>query len=228
MRDPREPPAMQAATVRARPGIRGARRASRLHFLVVAAMYANEADGRELPPARWSPNPYGPRPCARAPLRIHYENPAEKSVICGHAVTGFGVGQVTEWPLLQGQCRCSPGCTPACHAEGRGFESLQPLSESPAIAGFFDVIAHVSSRKWKRFWPVLLITPLNPGRRADAHRPSSSSSFRRSRFWSNSPPSTGENPLASPRCRRVTWRLGARSAGSSANRISVQTASSSM
>jgi hypothetical protein len=35
----------------------------------------------------------------------------------------------------------------ACHAEGRGFESLQPLSRRPAFAGLFAFLDRSSSAR---------------------------------------------------------------------------------
>jgi hypothetical protein len=43
---------------------------------------------------------------------------------------------------------------PPCHAEGRGFESLHPLHESPAPAGFLVASAVASTRSRTSFVPI--------------------------------------------------------------------------
>jgi hypothetical protein len=66
-------------------------------------------------------------------LPIHYPNPRDLPVSTGR-VREPSIARVRH---LQG---CSPGlgaARSACHAEGRGFESLQPLSENLCFAGVF-------------------------------------------------------------------------------------------
>jgi hypothetical protein len=57
--------------------------------------------------------------------------------------------------------RLGPPGNPASRAEGRGFESLQPLSESPANAGFFVGVTRAVGTKIRQKEAMALIRALN-------------------------------------------------------------------
>jgi hypothetical protein len=63
-----------------------------------------------------------------------------QTVVNRRELPGHGYGtRAPETATLQAVCDQVPPSRSACHAEGRGFESHQPLRKRPAFAGLFRV-----------------------------------------------------------------------------------------
>ncbi len=83
----------------------------------------------------------------RHSCRFGSENPPGMCPICGHPILVAGVDRRPNTPDLQGKRIRANGSSPACHAEGRGFESLQPLGRKALqIGGFF---VGLTTRMWR-------------------------------------------------------------------------------
>jgi hypothetical protein len=67
----------------------------------------------------------------RSSFRIGSGNPHEISGICGHRIFVLDALSIQNIWYLQGKTGRKTAGSPACHAEGRGFESLQPLYAKP-------------------------------------------------------------------------------------------------
>ena len=90
-----------------------------------------------------------------------FRKPARNQRNCGHLILGHEAAADAEYLLLQGENRRDTASNADCHAEGRGFESLQPLYESPANAGFFGGVARAVGTVIEQNWAVALIRALN-------------------------------------------------------------------
>ena len=64
-------------------------------------------------------------------FRIGSGNPPETCLICGHLVLVMRRADGQNTSCLQAESGVRSASLAACDAEGRGFESLQPLSEKP-------------------------------------------------------------------------------------------------
>ena len=71
-------------------------------------------------------------------FRIGSGNPPETCLICGHLVLVMRRADGQNTSCLQAESGVRSASLAACHAEGRGFESLQPLDmKALQIGGFF-------------------------------------------------------------------------------------------
>jgi hypothetical protein len=70
-------------------------------------------------------------------FRIGSGNPPETCPICGHLILVMRRADGQNTSCLQAESGIRTASPAACHAEGRGFEPLQPLSKVPARRGVF-------------------------------------------------------------------------------------------
>jgi hypothetical protein len=90
-----------------------------------------------LSPCSTLPNASGQTQQTAFSFRIGSGNPPGMCLICGHPIPIAGIDEHQNTGDFQVKRAMRNGRSPDCHAEGRGFESLQPLSEKPPKLGIF-------------------------------------------------------------------------------------------
>jgi hypothetical protein len=102
-------------------------------------------------------------------LRDHYKNRRGTDRICGYIQEPCGGSQGVKGADLQARMRSSDVSSTSCHAEGRGFEPLQPLlSEVPASSRVLRLSSSATGRVLGRMEARRSLRPRRPraGRRS--------------------------------------------------------------